>query len=120
MVATGWGAGVDLLARRPSHIPDRLQESAGGARQLGVRVSRSTSPAANYHAPAGRRSKRPRVGGSRESPARFGSTKCPMTTALLGAAGIGIRSGLRTRSDSGRCPRELQRDWAREKTIAGI
>src|SRR4051812_30120281 len=82
MVATDWGAGVDLLARRPSHIPDRLQESAGGAHQLGVRVSRSTPPAANYHAPAGRRSKRPRVGGSRESRARFGSTKCAMTAQV--------------------------------------
>jgi NADH dehydrogenase len=57
----------DLLARHPSHIPDRLQESAGGAHELGVRVSRSSSPPANYHAPTGRRSKRPRVGGPRES-----------------------------------------------------
>src|ERR1700694_846514 len=75
MAPPDWRAGVDFLARRPSHIPDRLQESTGGGPPRGARLSGSTSPAANHLAPAGRRSECPRVGLPRESGARSRSTE---------------------------------------------
>lgn len=58
----------------------------------GVRVSGPTSPTANHHAPAGRRSECPRVGGPPESHARCRSNKCPMKSTLTSAGEFSSRT----------------------------
>src|SRR5262245_42964391 len=75
--------GVDLLARRPSHILDRLQESAGGGHELGVRISGPQPPTANHHDPAGRCPQHPGLRGPGAPGGGWRTSKCPMT-ALSG------------------------------------
>src|SRR5262245_34594677 len=74
--------GMDLLARRPSHILDRLQESAGGGHELGVRISGSQPPAANHHDPAGRCPQHPGLRGPGAPGGGWRTSKCPMTALL--------------------------------------
>src|SRR5262245_46107715 len=71
--------GVDLLARRPSHILDRLQESAGGGHELVVRISRPQPPAADHYDPAGRCPQHPGLRRPGAPGAGWRTSGCPMT-----------------------------------------
>src|SRR6266404_2483300 len=75
-------AGVDLLARRSSHILDWLQESGGGAHELGSCISRAQPPAANHHDAAGRCPEGPSNDGADAPRAGWRSRECPMTNLL--------------------------------------
>src|SRR5262245_59533980 len=82
---------MDLLARRPSHILDRLQESAGGGHELGVRISGPQPPAANHHDPAGRCPQHPGLRGPGAPGGEWRTSKCPVT-AFFGTATCALSS----------------------------
>src|SRR5215510_14028288 len=76
---------MDLLARRPSHILDRLQESAGGGHELDVCISGPQPPAANHHDPAGRCPQHPGLRGPGAPGGEWRTSKCPVTAFLATA-----------------------------------